>query len=331
MNKEGISAAHEMILNEANGDASILTKRLTRQLKNPAKASKECYQAVLFTIEITFCLAIKDWQRLLPSSFMDNFLKDDLVLLVTQFLVFLSEDVDRPWTQRVIREESCLISVEHCLEILCCCTQSRNGPHWVAVMMKNGFLWAIAGLAVFPQHMKSGKGSIIEELLDRYIPRLFCHRFVVLSAIKAIKEVTENGSAETLGSSCIQKPWRNFESILLDRTIFNGIYERDFAERDVLQCSHVSRLNFFKIPVNILTTFSVTKARGRYSYSSVQAVKQLFIVRKSVRRHRGNQEFTRHIVNRCRMSGIVRDSFDSPILTGALQMYRFVRRRHEAS
>ncbi|KLO06524.1 hypothetical protein SCHPADRAFT_687509 [Schizopora paradoxa] len=231
-----ISDVREMILREAKGDAGVVTKRLTRQLKNPAKGCKENHLAVFYTVGIIDCLAIEDRARLSPSAFMDNFLKDDLVVIVTQLLVFFSQDIARPRQRRIIPVDSCSSPVQYCLQVLGCCGRSRNGPHWVAVMMKNGFLRAIAGLVAFPQHMRSGKGSVIDLLLDRDIPQHFCHRFVVLAAIKAIKEVTENGSARNFESSCIKDSWRNFESILLDRTVFNAIYERDFAEGDILQC-----------------------------------------------------------------------------------------------
>lgn len=247
--------ARDMILREASGDAGAMTKRLTRQLKNPAKASKECYQLVLFTAGFIAHLAIADRLQVLPSAFMDSFLKDDLVQLMTQLLSFLSEDLARPCERQAFPEVSCSFLIRQCMLTLQCCVRARNGPHWTAVMLNGGLLRSIAGLVSFPQHRETFQGSVLEMMLTQEIPRSFCHRFVVTAAIKAVKEITEDGSAKKLESSYAKEAWANFEAVILDRTVFNAIYERDFAGQDILQCFNVSRIRFVRAPIGSL--FSV--------------------------------------------------------------------------
>ncbi|KLO10954.1 hypothetical protein SCHPADRAFT_942429 [Schizopora paradoxa] len=233
--------ARDMILREADGHPGAMTKRLMQYLKNPAKASKECYQNVLFAVGMAAYLAIEDRTRGTPSAFMDNFLRDDLVQLLTQLLVFLSEDVARPRDLQAFPEDSYSIIIPHSIRILGCCIRSRNGPHWVAVMMKNGFLRAIARIVAFPQHLEICEGGILDVMLDQDIPQYFVHRLVVIAAIKAAKEITQDGSVKNFESSHVKNAWAQFETILLDRTVFNAIYERDLAERDILQCSYCDK------------------------------------------------------------------------------------------
>lgn len=241
-----IADAREMILREAGGEAGAMTKRMMRLLKDPATASKDCYQLVLYAVGTTAYLAIEDRIRGKPSAFMDNFLEDDLVPLITQLLSFLSEDVALPRQRQTFPEDSYSILIPHCIRILGCCARSRNGPHWAAVMLKGGILRSIACLVAFPQHLEICQGSILEIMLDHDFPQYFCHRFIVTAAIKAIKEITEDGSIKKLEASHVKDAWANFENVLLDRTVFNAIYERDFAERDILQCSNVSRIKNFR-------------------------------------------------------------------------------------
>ncbi len=81
-------------------------------------------------------------------------------------------------------------------------------------------------------------------MLDQDIPQYLCHRLVVTAAIRAAKDITEDGSVKKLSSTHVQEAWSNFETILLERTVFNAIYERDFAGRDILQCLNVSQFAF---------------------------------------------------------------------------------------
>ncbi len=209
--------AREMILLETSGDAGVVTKRLMRQLKNLAKASKDCYQLVLYAVGITVYFAIADRKQGSPSAFMDDFLKNDVVQLTTQVLDFLSEDLAQPRQCQVFPEDTYPMLIPHCIRILGCCVHSRNGPHWATVMLKNGFLRAIAGLVTFPLHLETCQGSLLEVMLDQDIPQYLCHRLVVTAAIRATKDITEDGSVKKLSSSHVKEAWSNFETILSEQ------------------------------------------------------------------------------------------------------------------
>ncbi len=71
------------------------------------------------------------------------------------------------------------------------------------------------------------------------IPPYLCHRNVVASAIKAVKEVTVNGGIAKIEAGALKEPWMEFTNILLERTVINTVFERDWLETEVRKCENV--------------------------------------------------------------------------------------------
>ncbi len=88
------------------------------------------------------------------------------------------------------------------------------------VMLKLGFVHTITGLVMFPQYLGINCVTALTEILGRDLPRYFCHRFVVVAAINAIKDITIDGLSENLHSSPLKEAWEMFETVLMDRTVF---------------------------------------------------------------------------------------------------------------
>ncbi len=222
-----LSEAREMVLREAGDNVEHVTKRLLRYLKHPAKANKVFLQSAEVAVGIIALLAIEDAQQCSPDAvFMDHFLENDLVLLITRLLAFVVEDVARPSERRAIEDCICSDLIASCISLLMCSGRSKNGPHWIAVMLKHAFLRVLAVLVKYPQYVTVGLGPILEG----DIPRHFCHRFVLAAAIKSVKEITIDGTVKAIQSSYLKEAWTNFENLLLERTAFNRCLRARFCE-----------------------------------------------------------------------------------------------------
>lgn len=235
--------ARRMILREADGDAGLVAKRLLCMLKHPARANRDRTRLLGDPLTICLCLSLKNTERLCTeqTEFMDAFLRNDLVSLTMQVLLFVVEDLSRSCQHRVIAEKDYEDLILSSTSILQHCQNAAQGVHWTAMMLKLGFLRAIASLVRFPQYLPHAYGWTrdLRFMLGRKLPSYLCHRVVVLAARNAVKNITISGTIENLRRSPTKKAWKAFESVVLDRTVLNAIYERDFAEGDVALCSTV--------------------------------------------------------------------------------------------
>lgn len=103
------------ILSEARGDASVVTKKHLRQIRNPAKKCGESFELVTFSLKITYYLI---YERLEDTrEFLDSLLKDDLVTLIEQLFSFVSEDWASTSERRVLSEDSSSEMIEYLLRI----------------------------------------------------------------------------------------------------------------------------------------------------------------------------------------------------------------------
>lgn len=241
-NARGMVEATEMILREAGGDASMVTDRLVRHLKHPAKADKRRAWHFDYVILVIHHLCDGGLTSVQPegynqTKFMDVFLKDDIVRLTIRLLSFVIVDISRPRHLQIMKEEGKQLDlIQGSLLLLHGCEQSRNGMHWAMVMLKLGLLRIVASLAAFPMYLRGNSIPALEVMLSKDLPGYFCYRFVVVAAIRAVKEITIDGTDKNLQSGLLQGAWETFEDILLDRAVFNAIYERDYIEEDCRQC-----------------------------------------------------------------------------------------------
>lgn len=231
----------EMLFREEGGDARLVTKRLLHQLKHPAKADKERARLMESSLTTIFYISVKSTSVLVneQTDFMDIFLKHNIVPLTMQVLSFVVDDMARPRSLQVVDENSFTVLVQTSLIVLQGCEQSINGMHWAMVMLKLGFLRVAASLVAPPTYLGPNSLTALHLILTRDIPEYLCQRFVLIPAIKAVKDLTFEGLTKNFESSDLKESWTIFENVLLERTVFNAIYERDFAEEDIDQCFSV--------------------------------------------------------------------------------------------
>ncbi len=117
------------------------------------------------------------------------------------------------------------------------------GNTGVALLFKLGFLSTVARFMSSVGCLTAGGSEILMRMFDTVIPGYLGHRFVLTSAIKAVKEITVDGDVAKLEASAMQQSWMSFTNILLERTVINTVYERDLAKYDVRECDNV-RLPF---------------------------------------------------------------------------------------
>jgi len=85
---------------------------------------------------------------------------------------------------------------------------------------------------------------------ERRLSPVFGHRFVVTSAVKAARELVRNGDDTKMEVDDMRHAWSTFTNVLLERTVINTVYERDFAENDLKKCENCKinqqEVNLFK-------------------------------------------------------------------------------------
>lgn len=237
------------ILREVQGDAGVVSKKLLRQLRNPAKACKESFELLCFSLEIIACLIDERVDAETVSKFMDSFLKDNLVPLISKLLAFLSEDLANAPERRVSPMDNSIVLIDIGLRLLLSSMTSRNGPHWVALLFKLGFLRTVARILSSLRHSRGGAVEILTAAIGTAMPDYFCHQFVVASAINAVKDITLCGDAAKFEVSVLREHWMKFTNILLERTVMNTAYNRDFAVNNVRVCENVCLSNFLSITI----------------------------------------------------------------------------------
>ncbi len=102
------------------------------------------------------------------------------------------------------------------------------------LMLKQRFLRSITNLlSASPQVLDIDddyQGALIR-VLTKGIPLFVSHSPVVLQAIKPVKEILADGAAvKSLETSFLKDVWEGFSRLVLERAIFNAIYERDCAQ-----------------------------------------------------------------------------------------------------
>ncbi len=96
-----LARAVQNILREAQGDTGVVGKKLLQPLRNPAKASRESFKLVAFSLKIIYYLVHERIGEDISSKLMDNLLKGDIVQLAAQLLSFVSEDLPNTSERRV--------------------------------------------------------------------------------------------------------------------------------------------------------------------------------------------------------------------------------------
>ncbi len=230
------------------GDVNIVAKNILGQFRNPAKACKECFQLVAFTLNIIIHLVDDGPEDDIKKTFMNSFLISDLVPLTVHLLSFVSEHHANTRDQQVLREDISCGVLGICLQLLQKSVRSRGGPHWAALLFKHGFLRTLACLPPFFLHFSNAHHDILTDMF-RIISAYFGHRFVVASAVKAVKEITVSGDLAKLEASMGRESWATFTNLLLERTVLKTVYERDFAVTDIRKCENVRPSMYFPITV----------------------------------------------------------------------------------
>lgn len=125
----------------------------------------------------------------------------------------------------------------------CMCSRggihSRNGPHWAALLLETGFLRFVARVQAFPHCLRDLRAEAFTMMLSDEFPQYFGHRFVVTSAVKAARELVRNGDDTNMEVDDMRHAWSTFTNVLLEQTVINTVYERDFAENDLKKCENV--------------------------------------------------------------------------------------------
>ncbi len=65
--------------------------------------------------------------------------------------------------------------------------------------------------------------------LNEILPKFLVHGFVVIAAIKAVKDVTPDGTIKNIESGFLKDAWRNVSQLELECVIFGAIYKQDYA------------------------------------------------------------------------------------------------------
>lgn len=127
---------------------------------------------------------------------------------------------------------------------------SRNGPHWAALLLETGFLRFVARVQAFPHCLRDLRAEAFTMMLSDEFPQYFGHRFVVTSAVKAARELVRNGDDTNMEVDDMRHAWSTFTNVLLEQTVINTVYERDFAENDLKKCENCKinqqEVNLFK-------------------------------------------------------------------------------------
>ncbi len=229
----------QIFLHEVGGNARVVTKKLLRQLRNPKTACGESLKLIHVTLGVIHYLIDERLEYETTSKLMDNLLKDDLVPHVAHLLSFVSEDIAKSPERQVLSEDASSKMVEFVLRLLLRSITSRNGPYWVTRLLNLEFLPAVARILSSARCLNEINKEILAVIIGGAIPSYLCHRIIVVSAIKAVKKATDNGDVAKLEASALREPWMNFTNILLERTVFNTVFERDFSTFGVRKCENV--------------------------------------------------------------------------------------------
>jgi len=222
-----VKDAHEIILREAAAckvPLDVISKRLMRLFKNPEEADRlESRKCISDGLLIVHCLAASDGKGS-SSIFMQEFLKDDMVALTVRLFAFCFEDMVRSREHKRLPDRGPDYIHENlaglCLRLFWYSLRSKNGAHWACVMLDIGLLQDIACVVSDPQLGK--KLTLYLCRIVREIGFRLCHVSVVTAAIKAVSEMTLDGTVERLRCSTLEEVWTNFENTLLERAVYKA-------------------------------------------------------------------------------------------------------------
>ncbi|KLO11129.1 hypothetical protein SCHPADRAFT_486755 [Schizopora paradoxa] len=141
-------------------------------------------------------------------------------------LVLLDAELDAPTISKASGESitSC------CFGLMACCGEVPGALHWMSVLLDHDLLRCVARLAHYPYVTDSVK-KILTDLFESCIPPLLVHREFVITTVRAVRAAMQDGSStKHFESSFLKDTWRTFVRLILERTIYNAIYERSSVE-----------------------------------------------------------------------------------------------------
>ncbi|KLO11130.1 hypothetical protein SCHPADRAFT_486877 [Schizopora paradoxa] len=217
-------AMQEIVLRVASDDAPGVARRVLGYITNPAHQDKAKYSYICYAFSfIQFITSDRTDSRLL-----NTFLRKKIGLHAMRELESMLLDGNRrePIHSESIRK----LIILTCPNLMVRSIMTPGALHWTTILLENGFLQCVANLAecaYFVNH--PGRKKLLTAAVH-YIPQLLVHRGFVLSAVKAVKKAIEDGSAERIESSFLGDVYKKFARILLERAVFNAIYERSCAD-----------------------------------------------------------------------------------------------------
>ncbi len=249
---ETADAARSTIVKAAGGDADNLVKRIMGYLRPPARPDNYVLAALILRIALTMIAKDFDKRPVTPTEYMDIFIKHDVVARASRYLSLASST---PSSRDIPSDERFRTKiVEDSIPILMSAMMSRSGPHSTMIILKHGFLHSVTNLLSTSPHIL----DIDDDFQDMFdivfttsIPAFLVHRPVVLQAIKALKEIAaDRDASNSIETSFLKDAWGGFSQTVLERTIFNAIYTRDFPEeaQDEKRCYTVSYSSFVSSP-----------------------------------------------------------------------------------
>lgn len=241
-----ISDITNTVLRAVDGDAPALAKRVIGYFTNPVHREKGAYEFAFRALSLIEMLVTDEKNSL--SKFTTTFFQQQLGLHALHHLNFILLDANcgNPTLSETVRP----LAAFACFGIMTRTLMVPGALHWATVLLKNGFLHCIANILGPPYFSRTSHRKLLNLVFLHMIPHLLVHREFVLSVIEAMKEAVRDGSAKHFESSFFKDEWKIFTQMVLERTIFNAIYERScvahfFEQR---RCSNVSNSHCIIVP-----------------------------------------------------------------------------------
>lgn len=239
------------VLRVAKNDATGIAKRVIGYLTNPAHQEKEKYIYAFRTLRLINLLIIDTETPNNVSKFTTVFYQKQVGVHMMRHLDFILLDAKResPVLTDWARDEA----ISKCFGIVARSLMIPGALHWTSMLFNHGFFRCIANLVGSSHFLTLDGRDLLTKAFTHLIPQLLVHREFLLTTIKAVKEVTADGSAKQIEASFLKDAWKTFSQIVLERTIFNALYERSCVDHffEHRRCSNVgtglSRKPFFSL------------------------------------------------------------------------------------
>ncbi|KLO11125.1 hypothetical protein SCHPADRAFT_999127 [Schizopora paradoxa] len=229
-------ALQETVLHVANDDAPGVASRIVGYITNPAHQDKEKHQYA--------CLAFSFIHNITSaganSKLMNAFFQKKIGLHALRELQLLLLDADR--REPILSESMRKTVVLTCFRLIMQSIMAPGALHWTTVLLENGLLHCIGNLARSAYFEDDDPGrDLLTTTFVHFLPTLLVHRGFVQSIIKAVKEAVKDGSAKRIESSFLGEFYKAFSRLVLERAVFNAIYERSssghpFEHRSCANC-----------------------------------------------------------------------------------------------